>query len=116
MTRPGFEDWGDAFRAMSARIVAHPDFRRLVREVAIAEQPTGRPYRLRNSPTYAAWWTRGSRWPGRRGKYERARELARRIAEELDLYGGRLPASESTARVYGEARDYVRARALPPAR
>lgn len=108
------DTWGEAFERTSAAIAGHPSFRRLVREVAVAEQPTGAPARLRlNSRTYGSWWTRGSSWPTRGGKGRRAWRLAELIAADLDVYGGRLPMSECRARVYGEARDYVRARELP---
>lgn len=107
----GTGEWADAFRRVSVEITAHPDFPRLVREVAIAEQP-GHPrtaWLRRNSLTYAAWADRGmprvDTGPGRR----RARSLAQGIAIDLDLQPS-LRLSESTARVYVEALDHVRAR------
>jgi hypothetical protein len=111
------DPWQEAWDATQARIEAHRDFRRLVREVAVAEQPSGAPTWLRqNSLTYGAWMTRGERWPGKRGKRDRAWELAGRMAEELDVYEGRLPLSEGRARVYGAAQMYVRWRLRGPAR
>jgi hypothetical protein len=106
--------WQEAWDRTQARIEAHPAFRRLIREVAVAEQTTGPRRRLAlNSPTYGLWMTRGERWPGKRGKNERARDLAARIAEELNIYPD-LPAGEGVARVYVAARDYVRARLRGP--
>jgi hypothetical protein len=111
------DTWQQAFNATQAKIEAHPDFRRLIREVAVAEQPFKRNaarYRL-NSPTYGLWITRGNRpLPTKGAKNRRAYLLARRMAEELNIYEGRLPLAEGTARVYGAARDYVRARLRGP--
>lgn len=108
------DTWQAAWDKIQAKIEAHPDFRRLIREVAVAEQPTGakRKYRL-NSPTYGAWMTRGNTlfFPQ---KNRRARLLAEKIAAELDIYEGRLPLSEGRARVYGAAQMYVRARLRGP--
>jgi hypothetical protein len=108
--------WQDAWDATQARIEAHPDFRRLIREVAVADQPTGAKHKYRlNSPTYGMWLTRGNRpLPTKGAKNRRARLLAEKIATELDIYAGALPLSEGTARVYGAARDYVRAREAGP--
>lgn len=108
------DTWTKAYEATSARIAAHPQFRQLVREVAVAEQPTGIPRRLaQNSPTCGSWWTRDSRWPGLGGKGRRALVLAGSIATDLDLWPT-LPPTEARGRVYGEARGYVWARLRGP--
>jgi hypothetical protein len=111
MTMPTDTTWQDAYAAMSARIASHPEFPRLVREVAIAEQ-TGHPgvsWLRRNSPTFAAWASRGALRVDTGFGRRRARALAEQIARDLDIWPT-LPSAEGEARVYGEARDYVQAR------
>lgn len=109
-TRPP-SAWRDAYDAMTLAVEAHPLFRRLVREVAVAEQPQ-RPYRWawlrRNSRTYGLWTTRGMT-SARRGRLStRAWRLAEQIGDEL------LPAwpsrADRAARAYTTALHHVRAR------
>lgn len=104
-------EWMRAHLRNEQRIREHPDFHRLVREVAIAEQPTGTPWRLRNSLTYAAWRTRGDDGHGRpyRAPFRRAQLFAEKIATELGILPDS-PAGDRAARVYVTARDNVRAR------
>lgn len=107
--------WQAAWDATQARILAHPDFRRLVREVAVAEAPlksTAR--RFRDSYTYGLWLTRGERGLLPHGRTRRAWLLAGRIATELGVLPT-LPPGEGAGRVYGAAAEYARARELPPA-
>lgn len=112
------ESWQAAWDAIQARIEAHPDFRKLVREVAVAESPNmpHSSWYRRNSRTMGLWITRGMpHRPHFTNKTRRAWALAGRMAEELDVYEGRLPLSEGTARVYGAAQLYVRQRLAGPA-
>jgi hypothetical protein len=105
--------WQEAYDALSKNIRVHPAFARLVREVAVAEQAgaPGDAWRRRNSPTFGAWMRRDMPLR-RRGRMDRRAYLfASRIAEALELYPEQ--PKEAQARVYIEARNYVRARELP---
>lgn len=114
--------WQIARTANERAVVSHPDFPKLVREVAAWDgwQQTT-PYRLRmNSPTYGSWWARlpdgmggdGVRMNYRHRKYnKRVKPIAERIAH--DVMPEYFPESEAVAFAFGMAWDYVKARRLP---
>lgn len=102
-------DWTRAYEENEAKIRAHPDFHRLVREVAIAEQPTGTPWRLRNSPTYATWYTKGSRHIDTGPARRRVRLLCEKIVLDTGILA-QSPQGDREAAVYVSARGYVRDR------
>lgn len=83
-------EWMRAYRRHGNAIVKHPLFPKLVREVAVDEQP-------------------GHRWGRRRPSQMRSQRFALQIAEELQILPT-LPGGERAARVYVEARDHVRLR------
>lgn len=107
--------WAVAHKANREKVIAHKDFPKLVREVAIAEQPSGTPRRLRNSITYALWYTRDNRGSHHTrlsrftDRSRRARKLSLEMTKDLGILDG-LPDSERWATAYNVARDYVRAR------
>lgn len=73
--------WREAYDAQVRRIEQHPDFGRLIREVAITEQPDVRYSKAyRNSPTFGSWMIRtgGPRISRRRSVY-----FMVKIAQEL---------------------------------
>ena len=83
--------WALAYEANVRRVEAHPDFPRLVRDVAVAEAPrSGRRWAwlARNSPTYGEWMRRAESWAGEHPKGARAQELARRIAASVGTPAG----------------------------
>jgi hypothetical protein len=111
VSAPTEETWSEAHARVSARIQQHPRFPHLVREVAVAEQ-SSHPrlaWLRRNSMTYGMWASRGM--PDRRTRRlsHRARVLASRIASSLEIQPTDRPA-EAEARVWVEARQFVRAR------
>lgn len=83
-------EWMRAYRRHGNAIVTHPLFPKLVREVAIDEQP-------------------GRRWGYRHSSEMRSQRFALRIADDLEILPT-LPWGERAARVYVEARDHVRLR------
>lgn len=96
------------------KVISHPLFRRLVREVAVAEQSMKQHatrYRL-NSPTYGLWLSRGEKWPGKGDKSRRARLLTAEIAKEVVPWPT-ASQRDAEAFVYVTARDFVRAREIP---
>lgn len=105
------DTWQDAYDAIMARIEAHPRFRQLVREVAVAEQPNhpGQGWLSRNSRSYGVWMTRGMPYVDTK---RRARKLAQEIA--LELWPDDDPVAslgrENVGRVYGAASRWVRSR------
>jgi len=113
------DPWMQAEVLTTRRILGHPLLPRLVREVAVAEQP-GMPrhgWLRRNSLTYGSWVTRGS--DGSHHPYtppkRRAWLFAGRIAADLGLLPSS-PEGDRAAAVYVVARDFVRARVLPGGR
>lgn len=100
---------------LEKKVYAHKDFPKLIREVAIAEQPMGRPRRL----SHADWYLRGVRRPRRKvdndrryNSYNRrAWLLAEQIAKDVPVLPS-LPQSEANAWVYIRAREFMRSRQI----
>lgn len=100
---------------LAEQVIANPLFRKLVRSVAVAEQPfkqRAKRYRL-NSYTYGLWLSRGETWPGQGGKDRRARYFAAEIAKDVPPPWAFASQKETEAFVYITARDFVRAREMP---
>lgn len=105
------------------KVVGHPLFPKLVREVAVAEQPNGIPHRYRmNSRTFGLWVTRGAKRIPRKGHrhYSERSRRAYLFAEQIAKDTGIFPDSPEknyamhfayvTARyfVYGRSRGVVK--------
>lgn len=101
----------DAHEVNNAKIAGHPMFPSLVREVAIAEQPSGPGlgWLRRNSRTYGTWMTRGMGWSRPFGWSRRAYLIAGLIVDDLGVMPDS-PQGDRVASAYVHARDYVHAR------
>lgn len=115
MTTTEPNTWDAAYRQTRAEIILHPQFRKLIREVAVAEQNTEPPSwrrRRENSPTGWYWATRGNIGTGRGRLDRRALLLAGKVAFGLDLDDRFGSPSDALAVVYVTARDFVRTRRI----
>lgn len=101
--------WAREYARNLERITSHPLFPALVREVAVAEQPSSPPWRFRYSDTYCEWYVRGMTIPRQGGTRRRADWFVAKIADSLGCPVGWEP-REWEASVYVAARDAVRCR------
>lgn len=110
LARTANDAWLAASVKNTRKIVAHPLFPQLVREVAVAEQnPPGHyGWLRRNSLTYGTWMTRGTENPRTGPLTRRARVFSERIARDLDW-----SSRDDFAKVYVTARDWVQSRQFP---
>lgn len=104
--------WGEAYAAHGESIRSHRLFRALVREVAVAEgrwSAPGLDWLRRNSPTFAAWATRGMSVAQRSGTQRRVQMLTEQVASDVGMPPG-WALADWHGRVYGEALQAVRGR------
>jgi hypothetical protein len=101
-------EWMIAYDLYTGLVAEHPDFPRLVREVAVAEQPSGPPSWLQEMGGGLHWLFRGTEgsWARQGRPGDRAWALTRELAEAIGVPEGWQP-REWEATCYVLAKKYV---------